>query len=162
MQWRSNNSVKPAVLTIAGIVLAVTIAWLSTILLPDENRVLPAPGVGEAAAPKAVANRYYDPRIVEQGRVYYVQICLSCHGVRGDGMGEWAYRVTPKPADLRRARTQQRSDRMLFEIISDGLVGTPMIGWKKQLSEAQRWQLVAYLRTLISAETAAVGEKHEQ
>lgn len=162
MQWRSNNPVKPAVLTIAGIVMAVSIAWLSTILLPDENRVLPAPGVGEAATPKAVANHYYDPRTVEQGRVYYVQLCLSCHGVRGDGMGEWAYRVTPRPADLRLARTQQRSDRMLFEIITDGLVATPMIGWKKQLSEAQRWQLVAYLRTLISTETAVVGEMYEQ
>jgi mono/diheme cytochrome c family protein len=63
-------------------------------------------------------------------------------------MGEWAYRVTPYPADLRKARTQGRSDEMLFDIVSDGLLGTPMIGWKKQLSEKQRWQLVTYMRTL--------------
>jgi len=150
MRWLMDKSVLPTLYTLAGLVLAVILAYATTILLPDENRVLPAPGVGEAVVSgENLASESL--RTVEQGRVYYVQLCLSCHGVRGDGLGEWAYRVTPYPADLRKARTQKRSDETLFKFISKGLVGTPMIGWEKQLSPAQRWQLVAYLRHLAKS-----------
>lgn len=156
-----NQSWLPTVLTLLGVILAVGIAVSTTVLLPDENRVLPAPGVGEAIS-HTIAMRSHDPQTVEQGRVYYVQLCLSCHGVRGDGSGEWAYRVTPYPADLRATRTQRRSDQELFGIISDGLVATPMIGWKQQLSTAQRWQLIAYLRTLRDNKTTIPGGGYEQ
>jgi len=138
------------VYTLLGIVIAVGVAFITTIYLPDENRVLPAPGVGEAVKFDVEMGKQ-SPLKVERGRVYYVQLCLSCHGVRGDGLGQWAYRVTPYPADLRKARTQSRSDETLFKFISKGLVGTPMIGWEKQLSPAQRWQLVAYLRHLAKS-----------
>jgi len=131
----------------AGVAAAVLLAVAATWVVPDDNHVIPMPGVGSPAAPVAYFDGV-DPRAVERGRVYYVQICLSCHGVRGDGQGEWAYRVIPRPADLRASRAQSRSDDELFRIISDGLIGTPMIGWKKQLSESQRWQVVSYLRTL--------------
>ncbi|NIQ08997.1 MAG: cytochrome c, partial [Gammaproteobacteria bacterium] len=82
------------------------------------------------------------------------QLCAGCHGVRGDGSGEWAYRVTPRPRDLTSARVQNRSDGFLFSAISDGLIGTPMLGWKDQLSQRQRWQIVGYLRHL-GAQAAA-------
>lgn len=150
MRWSLDKSIAPTVYTLLGLVLAVVAAVAATVFLPDENRVLPAPGVGETVT-ATVPMLGKAPRTVEQGRVYYVQLCLSCHGVRGDGLGEWAYRVTPYPADLRKARTQQRSDETLFKFISKGLVGTPMIGWEKQLSPAQRWQLVAYLRYLAKS-----------
>lgn len=97
-----------------------------------------------------------DPVSMEQGRVYYVQLCLDCHGSRGDGRGEWAYRVTPRPANLTSPKTRARSDAQLFEFISEPQVGTPMIGWKKQLSESQRRQLVTYVRHLS---TMAVSER---
>lgn len=136
-------------LVLAGVATAVVLAAMVTWALPDENRVIPAPGVGRPAAP-ARLSAGSDPRTLELGRVYYAQICLSCHGVRGDGQGEWAYRVTPRPADLRSPRVQSRTDAQLFRIISDGLVGTPMIGWKSMLSPSQRRKLVAYLRTLAT------------
>src|SRR5262245_26573106 len=89
-----------------------------------------------------------DPVALERGRVVYVQLCLPCHGARGDGRGEWAYRVIPRPTNLASARTQRRSDDDLFRIISEPRAGTPMIGWGHQLSVEQRHQLVAYLRHL--------------
>jgi len=134
----------------AGVAAAVLLATAATWAVPDDNHVIPPPGVGIPVAPVTHFDGT-DPRAVEQGRVYYAQICLSCHGVRGDGQGEWAYRVIPRPADLRASRTQSRSDDELFRIISDGLIGTPMIGWKSQLSEPQRRQIVSYLRTLAVA-----------
>jgi mono/diheme cytochrome c family protein len=97
--------------------------------------------------------------VLEQGRVYYAQLCMSCHGTHGDGLGEWAYRVAPRPANLTRERTHRRSDAQLYEIISEGLPGTAMIGWKRQLSEEQRRQLVVYVRSLSSAPGGRV--RHE-
>lgn len=148
MLWNSNPPFRMVLLVVGGVLLAISSAYLSTIFLPDDNHVIPPPDVGEPLD-ASVKTLQFDPWEVERGRVYFAQLCISCHGVRGDGLGEWAYRVTPYPADLRKARTQGRSDQMLFDIISDGLVGTPMIGWKKQLTEAQRWQLVTYMRTLV-------------
>ena len=152
MLWLSRAQSKPALLVVSGVILAITGAYLSTRLLPDDNHVIPPPHVGESLDASVTTQRY-DPGEVERGRVYFAQLCVSCHGVRGDGLGEWAYRVTPYPADLRKARTQQRSDQMLFDIVSNGLLGTPMIGWKNQLTEAQRWQLVIYMRTLAMKKT---------
>jgi len=146
---------------VGGVLLAVSSAYLSIKLLPDDNHVIPARGVGQPLDASVTTHRF-DPGEVERGRVYFAQLCLSCHGVRGDGMGEWAYRVTPYPADLRKARTQGRSDQMLFDIISDGLVGTPMIGWRRQLTEAQRWQLVTYMRTLgLKKSVQQESRRHE-
>jgi len=151
MLWDSSPPARMVFLVVAGVLLAISSAYLSIRFLPDDNHVIPPPHVGEPLDASVTTQRF-DPGEVERGRVYFAQLCLSCHGVRGDGLGEWAYRVTPYPADLRKARTQTRSDQMLFDIISDGLVGTPMIGWKRQLTEAQRWQLVLYMRTLVKQE----------
>jgi len=148
MLWLSNPQIKQIFMIVGGVILAISGAFLSVRLLPDDNHVIPPPHVGEPLDASVTTQQRFDPGEVERGRVYYAQLCLSCHGVRGDGLGEWAYRVTPYPADLRKKRTQQRSDQMLFDMISNGLVGTPMIGWKRQLTEAQRWQLVTYMRTL--------------
>jgi mono/diheme cytochrome c family protein len=130
-----------------GVMLAVTLAALATTFapeldLPDADVEVPVP-----IDPSALAEQM-SPVTVEQGRVYYVQLCASCHGVRGDGQGEWAYRVVPKPANLKGTRTRARTDEQLYEIISEGLPGTAMIPWKKQLSAMQREQVVAYVRYL--------------
>ena len=131
----------------AGIAAAGTLAYVVTLLNPAADMKGPA---NDASAPIDLARLHAgaDPVSMEQGRVYYVQLCLSCHGPRGDGRGEWAYRVTPRPANLTSPKTRARSDAQLFEFISEPQPGTPMIGWKKQLSESQRRQLVSYVRHL--------------
>jgi mono/diheme cytochrome c family protein len=131
----------------AGVALAAALAWLMTVLNPGDPVKFPgAQRVG--TVDPAQLERNLDPVALEQGRVYYAQLCMSCHGVRGDGLGEWSYRVAPRPANLARERTRRLSDAQLYEIISEGLPGTAMIGWKRQLSEAQRRQVVVYVRHL--------------
>jgi len=148
MTWRAwTGATITALVVTAGVALAGVLAWLITDLSPGEPSEFAAAQRERPAAPAQLA---YDVDLValEQGRVYYGQLCVSCHGTRGDGLGEWAYRVVPRPANLMQSRTRQRSDAQLFEIISEGLPGTAMIGWKRQLSEAQRRQLVVYVRSL--------------
>ncbi len=138
--------------------MAGTVAWLASAFNPASEI---EPFAADASMPIDGARLHAgaDPVSMERGRVYYVQLCLSCHGPRGDGRGEWAYRVTPRPANLTNARTQAHSDSELFAIISEPRPNTPMIGWKRQLSDAQRRQLVSYVRYL-SAGAAVVEARH--
>lgn len=144
----------------AGIVTAGAVAWAVTAFEPAAVGVITAAAGADASTPIDIARLHAgaQPVALEQGRIYYVQLCLSCHGARGDGRGEWAYRVTPRPANLTSARTRSRSDEQIFEWVSEPQPGTPMIGWKKQLSESQRLQLIAYVRHLGAGGTT--GARH--
>lgn len=144
------NSDKQAISTmlfvIGGVVLAVLLAALINQSIPERDT--PAVSTGTSSINYAALERGANLAHLERGRIYYAQLCVSCHGVRGDGHGEWSYRVTPFPRDLTNPSVRQRSDAYLFGVISDGLVGTAMTGWKDRLSEQQRWQIVAFLRHL--------------
>jgi mono/diheme cytochrome c family protein len=159
MTWHSfaGTTITAAAVS-GGVGLAVAMAWLITDLHSADLPSLSAAEHAQLGAP-APLQAVADPVMLEQGRVYYVQLCVPCHGVRGDGLGEWAYRVVPRPANLTSARTRQRTDANLYEIISTGLPGTAMIGWERQLSEAQRRQLVVYVRHL--SRSSAGDTRHE-
>jgi mono/diheme cytochrome c family protein len=135
---------------VAGGLLGIALAWAATIYLPERD----VSRAARLSAPLALQGRDDEAPLaldLEQARVYYVQVCMDCHGASGDGFGEWAYRVSPRPSNLTAARTQARSDETLFRIISDGLPATSMIAWKRLLSDSQRHQLVAYIRHLGKA-----------
>ena len=91
---------------------------------------------------------------LERGRSYYVQLCLPCHGDSGRGDGEWAYRMTPRPADLTAGRTTSRSDGALRAAIGEGVAGTAMRGWEDRLSDVQIGQVIGYVRHLGVIEAA--------
>lgn len=138
---------------LSGIVTAGLCAWVVNMLLPEHyaNRA-----VSDIAAPIDYENLPPGASLanLERGRSYYAQLCMACHGGRADGKGEWAYRVTPQPIDLRSERTYARSDEQLFNIISEGLIGTPMAALKDRLSPIQRWQIVAYIRHITPRQAA--------
>ena len=70
--------------------------------------------------------------------------CVSCHG-SGKGDGPAAAALNPKPADWTSAKVQSESDGELFWKISNGR--GPMPPWK-HLSDKDRWDLVAHVRSL--------------
>jgi mono/diheme cytochrome c family protein len=145
-------------LVFAGVAFAVGISTFIVRTFPERDTV----AIASENAPLidfAVLEQGANLAELERGRVYYVQLCASCHGARGNGYGEWAYRVKPRPSDLTSAKVQLRSDEYLFKIISDGQVSSPMIGWKDRLSERQRWQVVGYLRHLALQQVHAMGVK---
>ena len=135
------------VLVSTGVMLAVLLAAWAARSIPERGTTVVS-GASISSINYKALKQGANLAELERGRVYYVQLCVACHGVRGDGYGEWAYRVTPQPRDLTSAGVQSRSDAYLFSVISDGLIGSAMTGWKKRLSERQRWQLVAFVRHL--------------
>ena len=94
-------------------------------------------------APRTAADRNNPlpatPEIVGGGRKLFLRHCAECH--RHDGQGG------RKAADLVLPVVQEQSDGALFWKISNGNPRRGMPSWGR-LPEAQRWQLVLYLRAL--------------
>ncbi len=64
---------------------------------------------------------------------------------------------TPRPVDFTdQARADQRSALSLYEVISQGVPGTPMASYA-QLSEADRWALAYYAGSLAYSHEADAG-----
>src|SRR2546428_147266 len=74
----------------------------------------------------------------------YTKHCASCHGPSGDGDGSAAAELGIHPAKLSESRSQ--SDGALFWKITTGK--KPMPGYGAKLSEADRWNVINYLKTL--------------
>ena len=76
---------------------------------------------------------------VAAGSRLYATNCSSCHGSHGQGNG-----AMPAVAP---GSTQSASDGEIFWFITTGAVDKGMPSWST-LSERQRWQIVAYLKSL--------------
>lgn len=83
----------------------------------------------------------------------YRRYCVGCHGTLGDGNGENAQWLTPKPRDFQLATFKCRStptgtlptDEDLFETIGRGLDRSNMPSWSP-LSQQERVNLVAWIK----------------
>ncbi len=88
------------------------------------------------------------------GKIVYQRYCLSCHGVDGDGRGEAASYIFPKPRDFRQGTFKWRSTPSgalpavadLDKTIRDGLYGTNMPTWYV-LGERNRMDVISYIMT---------------
>jgi mono/diheme cytochrome c family protein len=89
-----------------------------------------------------------DPASVQRGRESYRQHCLVCHGVPGGEQSAIAAGLNPPVPDLGEPETQGRSDGELFFLVSGGVRLTGMPGFERSLPEKERWEVVAFLRTL--------------
>jgi mono/diheme cytochrome c family protein len=86
-------------------------------------------------------------------RAIYLDKCGQCHGETGKGDGPDAALYYPSPASLTDAkRMNGATDGELFYQISEGR--KPMPAFKKHLTELQRWELVLFVRSFVSAEPA--------
>ena|SRR5437868_8299523 len=87
-----------------------------------------------------------DASTIKTGKTLYATYCSPCHGNTGKGDGAAAAALNPKPANHTSDVIQAESEGSLFYKISEGR--TPMPQYKLALTEAQRWALVSYIKTL--------------
>ena len=114
------------------------------------------PGAEAAGAPEvppAFAGRTNplgaDPPTLERGRAVFLQNCATCHGPEGDGKGIAAAGLAPAPANFHDPdRLPSRGDDYVFWRISTGVPGTAMPAFGATISEADRWAILRYIRSL--------------
>lgn len=92
----------------------------------------------------------------ERGKPIYDRWCAGCHGETGAGDGEAMRYMLPRPRDFTRAVYQVRTtatgelptDADLQHVVEEGMPGTTMPGWRAKLSETERRDVVAYIKSL--------------
>ncbi len=94
----------------------------------------------------------------QAGETLFAIHCAACHGAEGKGNGSaavglmdiWEHQI--QPADLTAAhyKSGDRSEDW-YRTIALGLDGTPMVGFHGMLSEAQIWDVIAFVRSLRAA-----------
>ncbi|MCW5848776.1 MAG: c-type cytochrome [Anaerolineae bacterium] len=83
-----------------------------------------------------------------RGMERYTALCESCHGETGRGDTALARTLSPRPANFHDLEfLRRRTPSSLYHSISKGVLGTGMLAYEGQLSEAQRWDVLAYLWT---------------
>ena len=80
-----------------------------------------------------------DPNALAAGRNLFARHCAECHGDAAEG--------GRKAPSLRAEEVQNSTPGAIFWILSNGVVRRGMPVWSK-LPEPQRWQLVAYIKSL--------------
>ncbi len=99
---------------------------------------------------------------VARGKKIYATQCAFCHGERGDGKGEVAYDMKLSLPNFTKPQLlDKRTDGELFTIIGNG--ADPMPPQTGRLTDAQRWNLVNYLRALSGkVPDKATGKEPEE
>jgi len=90
----------------------------------------------------------------QRGHGLYRRYCIGCHGPQGDGNGENAPYIDPKPRDFTLATFKCRStltgslplDTDLIHTLVRGVEASNMPSWRP-LSDEDRVDLVAYIKT---------------
>ena len=95
------------------------------------------------------------PPLSSRGKAVYDKWCASCHGDDGAGVGVAATYMLPRPRDFTKAVYQIRTtasgeiptDADLRRIVDLGMPGTAMPGWKSKLTETERTDVIAYIKS---------------
>ena len=90
----------------------------------------------------------------QRGHGLYLRYCVGCHGTFGDGNGDHAPFIDPKPRDFVTATFKCRStptgtlptDADLIHVLKTGVEASGMPSWLP-LSDQNREDLVAYIKT---------------
>ena len=86
---------------------------------------------------------------IKDAQKLYISMCTPCDGDKGRGDGPAAAALNPRPADYSSKSVQSETDGSLFWKMTTGR--GPMQSFKTKLTDAQRWSLVNYIRTLSAS-----------
>jgi len=109
--------------------IAQEISWVA----PEYSNSLKNPFVGNVKA-------------TNDGKEIYNQMCVLCHGLKGQGNGEAGLTLQPHPANFLALNVKSQSDGAIFWKITNGKA--PMATYFELLTDDQRWMLVNYIREL--------------
>ena len=88
---------------------------------------------------------------VRAGMEHFADHCATCHANDGSGDTLFGKGLYPKPPDMRRKETQNKSDGELYYTIENGirLSGMPAFGEEHaKVGDMETWNLVLFIRHL--------------
>ena len=82
------------------------------------------------------------------GQSVYEQQCLRCHGSKLDGNGPDSEDLIVRPANLQSRITRSKTDWELLVAISNGVLFSPMHGFRDKLTDEQILDVLSYIRAM--------------
>jgi glucose/arabinose dehydrogenase len=128
--------------------LLIVASGLLTAMRATAGRAAPTVFDDAPAAVARLQNPYRGVAAADAGAQLYAGDCAACHGLNAEGAGN-------VPA-LAHGPVQSVPEGEVFWFITKGSASGAMPSWAS-LPEQQRWQLVAYLKTLDTASVTAVA-----
>ncbi len=89
------------------------------------------------------------------GQGVYEQQCLRCHGVKLDGNGPDSQYLIVRPADFRSQTSRSKTDWELLVAISNGVLFSPMHGFRGKLTDEQMLDVLSYIRSISPPEVVS-------
>jgi cbb3-type cytochrome c oxidase subunit II len=117
------------------------VAWLHE-KVPAPWRVLPNPYPTTAAG-------------LVRGQKIYQSFCIGCHGPIGDGMGPAQPYLNPPPLNFTLLKGRGVSGGILYYQIMNGVTGTAMPYFKRELESEKIWDVGNYVAVYFIGHTDA-------
>lgn len=95
---------------------------------------------------------------LKRGHRIYQSFCIGCHGPIGDGMGPAQPYLYPPPLNFTILRGRGISGGILYYQIMNGITGTAMPYFKRELESEKIWDVGDYVAVNFIGESDAGGE----
>lgn len=82
------------------------------------------------------------------GEAIYAQHCVRCHGEKLDGNGPDAPYLIVRPTNFHSQGSRFKTDWELLVTISNGVLFTPMHGFRGKLTDEQMLDVLSYIRSV--------------
>ncbi len=134
----------PVALLLLAVVLGGCISFADDVTPPPGWEPTPLPPTPDLS--RLFPQQPPDP---ERGQAIYMSKCAACHGPQGHGDGPQAESLPVLPANLTAPEMlQQAVPQEWFLVVSNGNLDRFMPPFKGSLTEAERWDVIAYLYRL--------------
>ncbi len=120
------------------------VKWLHA-NVPEGWRILPNPYPTSAAG-------------LARGHKVYQDFCLGCHGPIGDGMGPAQPFIYPPPLNFTILKDRGISGGILYYQIMNGITGTAMPYFKRELESEKIWDVGNYVAVYFINQSDANAE----
>ena len=126
------------------VIIAVVFMFSQSVNAQEKANAWPVPDRDKAIKS---AEQLTDASVIANGKDLWAKHCKSCHGAKGLGDGPKAVSLKAFPGDFSTAAFQGATEGEMFYRLSKGRDEMP--SYEKKLPDAKdRWDLVAYIRTL--------------
>lgn len=95
---------------------------------------------------------------LKRGHRIYQSFCIGCHGPIGDGMGPAQPYLYPPPLNFTILRGRGVSGGILYYQIMNGITGTAMPYFKRELESEKIWDVGDYIAVYFIGESDAGSE----